>query len=69
VIAVSLSGARERIGKKIFVHATRYRQEPFEAAYTKVRSNPTWTTFELTCGHHAMVDMPERVEQILLEAA
>jgi pimeloyl-ACP methyl ester carboxylesterase len=62
-----VTGARERIHKKIFVRSTRYQQAPFEAAYTKVRSNPTWVTFELTCGHHAMVDMPERVTQILVE--
>jgi pimeloyl-ACP methyl ester carboxylesterase len=64
-----VTGARERIRKKIFVRATRYRVPVFEAAYTKVRSNPTWVTFELTCGHHPMVDMPDRVTQILLEAA
>lgn len=67
--SLTVTGARERIRKKIFVRATRYRQDPFQAAYIKVRSNPTWVTFELTCGHHAMVDMPERVSQILLEAA
>jgi pimeloyl-ACP methyl ester carboxylesterase len=64
-----VTGARERIRKKIFVRATRYRQPVFEAAYTKVRSNPTWVTFELMCGHHAMLDMPERVTQILLKTA
>lgn len=64
-----VTGARERIHKEIFVRSTRYRQAPFEAAYAKVRSNPTWVTFELVCGHHAMVDMPERVTQILLDAA
>ncbi|MDE2603996.1 MAG: alpha/beta hydrolase, partial [Bradyrhizobium sp.] len=67
--SLAVTGARERIHKKIFVRSTRYRQPPFEAAYAKVRSNPTWVTFELVCGHHAMVDMPERVTQILLEAA
>jgi pimeloyl-ACP methyl ester carboxylesterase len=66
--SIVVTGARERIRKKIFVRATRYRQDPFEAAYNKVRSNPTWTTFELMCGHHAMVDVPERVTQILLDA-
>jgi hypothetical protein len=57
--SIVVTGARERIRKKILVRAARYRQDPFEAAYNKVRSNPTWSTFELTCGHHAIVDMPE----------
>jgi hypothetical protein len=67
--SIVVTGARERIRKKVFVRATAYRQDPFEMAYKKVRSNPTWTTFELNCGHHPMVEMPEWVKEILLDAA
>jgi pimeloyl-ACP methyl ester carboxylesterase len=63
------AGARERIHKKIFVRSARYQLAIFAGAYAKVRSNPSWITFELDCGHHSMVDMPERVTQILLDAA
>jgi hypothetical protein len=66
--SLSLTGARERIHKKIFVRTTRYRVPIFEAAYAKVRSNPTWVTYELDCGHHPMLNMPERTTEIL-EAA
>jgi hypothetical protein len=66
--SLALTGARERIGKKIFVRTTRYRVPVFEAAYTKVRSNPTWVTFELDCGHHAMLNMTESTAEVL-EAA
>ena len=66
--SLALTGARERISKKIFVRTTRYRVPIFEAAYTKVRSNPTWISFELDCGHHPMLNMPERTTEIL-EAA
>jgi pimeloyl-ACP methyl ester carboxylesterase len=67
--SLALTGARERIAKKTFVRAMRYREPVFDAAYAKVRSNPAWRTYELDCGHHVMVDMPERLTEILLGAA
>ena len=67
--SLTFTGARERIAKKTFIRATRYRVPAFDAQYAKVRSNPAWRTYALDCGHHAMVDMPERVTEILLEAA
>ena len=40
----------------------------FDAAQAKVRALPSWRVFEMACGHDVMIDMPEGLAQILLEA-
>jgi hypothetical protein len=51
------------------VRAKGYDSPSFDAALAKVRAIPSWSTFELTCGHDIMVDMPERLAEILLASA
>jgi pimeloyl-ACP methyl ester carboxylesterase len=67
--AIELTGARERIARKAYVRATGYGSQSFDAALARVRAMPAWTTFELPCGHDIMVDMPERLAEILLQSA
>jgi hypothetical protein len=62
---ISLTGARERIGRKTYVRASGYPSLSFEAAYTRARTNPAWQTFEVPCGHDIMINMPERLVEIL----
>jgi pimeloyl-ACP methyl ester carboxylesterase len=61
--------ARERIPRKVYVRAKGYDSQSFDAALAKVRPIPSWSTFELPCGHDIMVDMPERLAEILLTSA
>jgi pimeloyl-ACP methyl ester carboxylesterase len=64
-----LTGARERIAAKAYVRAKGYDSPSFDAALAKVRAMPSWRTFELTCGHDVMIDMPERLAEVLLDGA
>lgn len=66
---IRLTGARERVAKKAYVLATAYANPSFVAAYDKLKVDPTWRLFELPCGHEAMIDMPDRVAEILLAMA
>jgi len=66
---LTLTGARERVPKKAYVRARDYPNPAFDAAYEKLKSNPAWRVYEVPCGHDVMVDMPERLTEILLEAA
>jgi pimeloyl-ACP methyl ester carboxylesterase len=66
---IRLTGARERIAKKTYVRAKGYDNPNFERAYAKVKTDPSWRTFEMPCGHEVMIDMPERTAEILLEVA
>jgi pimeloyl-ACP methyl ester carboxylesterase len=64
---VTLTGARERIGKKAYIRASAYPNPGFDTAYARVKADTSWRTYEVPCGHDVMVDMPERLAEILLE--
>ncbi|MBO0765715.1 MAG: alpha/beta hydrolase [Hyphomicrobiaceae bacterium] len=66
---IELTGARERVAKKVYVRAKGYASPSFDAALAKVQALPSWRTFELPCGHDVMVDRPERLAEILLDSA
>ena len=60
-------GARERIAKKSYVRASGYPSTPLDTAYAKCRG-AGWRTHEMPCGHYVMVDLPEGLAEILLQA-
>jgi pimeloyl-ACP methyl ester carboxylesterase len=66
---VKLTGAHERIGKKAYIRAPKYPQPAFDSYYRAKKADPSWRTYELPCGHDVMIDMPERLAEILLEVA
>jgi len=66
---LKLTGARERFGKKAYIRAAAYPNPGFDKAYARVKADPSWRTYEVPCGHDAMVDMPERLAEILVEVA
>ncbi len=65
---ITLTGARDRIAKKSYIRATGYANAPFDAAQAKVKASG-WRIYEVPCGHDVMVDMPDRLTEILLEVA
>lgn len=65
---IEQTGARERIAKKAYVLATTRRAPAFQRAYAKVQSSPGWRTYGVPSGHFVMIDMPQRLTEILLEA-
>jgi pimeloyl-ACP methyl ester carboxylesterase len=64
-----LTGARERIAKKSYIRAGAYPNPGFDNALARVKADPSWRTYGVPCGHDVMVDMPERLAEILLEVA
>jgi pimeloyl-ACP methyl ester carboxylesterase len=66
---VVLTGARDRIPRKSYVRAKSYANPGFDRALASVKADPSWRTYEVACGHDVMVDNPERLTEILLEAA
>ena len=66
---MALSGARERIGKKAYIRAVAYPNPGFDNAYARVKADRSWRSYEVPCGHDVMVDMPERLAEILVEVA
>lgn len=61
---------REKIAKKTFIRAKGWNHAGFEANYQRVKTTmPSWKAYEVPCGHDVMVDMPDRLVEILLEVA
>ena len=65
---LTLSGARERIAKKSYIRATGVAIPYFDAGLASAREKG-WRTYEVPCGHDVMLDMPERLAEILQEVA
>ena len=64
-----LTGARERIVKKAYVRAAEYTSTYFSMFYEKYKNDPAWRTYAVPCGHDVMIDMPQRLVDILEEVA
>ena len=64
---IKLTGARERVPKKTYIRASGYPNVSFEKAYARAKADRTWRTYEVPCGHDAMIDEPDRLADILLE--
>jgi pimeloyl-ACP methyl ester carboxylesterase len=63
---IKLTGAHKKIAKRVYVHATVLpRESPFRPFYERVKADPNWQTHALACGHHVMLDEPERTTEIL----
>jgi pimeloyl-ACP methyl ester carboxylesterase len=66
---MTLASARERIAKKSYIRALNNANPGFDKAMARAKADPSWRTYEVACGHDVMVDMPERLAEILLEVA
>lgn len=66
---IRLTGARERIAKKTYIWAEPYNSPNFRRYYEQCTADPGWKTYTVPCGHDVMVDMPDRLAEILLEVA
>ena len=66
---IKLTGAVERLKKKSYIRAPKYPQPTFDATFQAKKADPSWRTYEVPCGHDVMVDMPERLAEILLDVA
>jgi pimeloyl-ACP methyl ester carboxylesterase len=66
---IALTGAVDRIARKSYIRAKSYANPGFDRALGEVRSDPSWRSYEVPSGHDVMVDMPERLADILLEVA
>jgi pimeloyl-ACP methyl ester carboxylesterase len=65
---IKVTGARDRIAKKIYIRASGYPNVSFDKAFARVKADRGWRVYEVPCGHDVMIDEPDRLTDILLEA-
>lgn len=66
---VSLTGARERVPQKTYLLAGSFSFPPFRAAYERLSQDPGWTTRIIQGGHDVMLDNPQGLAEMLIDAA
>jgi len=64
---IKLTGARDKVAKKTYIRAASYPQATFDKYLGICKADKTWRTYEIPCGHDVMVDMPERLAEVLVE--
>ena len=64
---IKLTGARDQL-PRAYVRATGYPNVAFDAAYARAKAEG-WRTYEVDCGHDIMINEPDRLTEILIEAA
>ncbi len=63
---IRLTGAHKTITRRAYVHGTVLpRESPFKPFYDRVKMDPAWQAHAFDCGHHVMLDEPDRVTDIL----
>jgi pimeloyl-ACP methyl ester carboxylesterase len=66
---IVLTGARDKVAKKTYIRATSSPNPIFDSHLEKLKSDSSWRTYTVASGHDVMVDMPDRLTEILLEVA
>jgi pimeloyl-ACP methyl ester carboxylesterase len=66
---LKVTGAVERIPKRTFVQATVGEAPFFAATFERAKTSPGWKTLQVNSRHDVMVDHPDEMTQILLDAA
>jgi len=67
---IKVSGALQKVAKKTYIRLPKFPQPPFDKALADCKSDKSWATFELPdVGHMAMLDAPDRVSELMLQAA
>jgi len=64
-----ITGARDRIARRAYIRAKGYPSVPFDGYHEKLKATAGWRVYDVPCGHDVMVDMPDRLTEILLEVA
>jgi pimeloyl-ACP methyl ester carboxylesterase len=65
---ITAAGARESIARKTYIRSG-FDSPVFDQTLAKMKAAPGWKTYEVACGHDVMIDMPDRLVEILLEVA
>jgi pimeloyl-ACP methyl ester carboxylesterase len=66
---LTLSGAAQRVPKKVYIRATVGASPQFQSAFERLSAEPGWTTHAVDCGHDVMIDKPAELAELLVAAA
>jgi hypothetical protein len=62
---LKVTGAYQKIARKTYIRAEKF--PGFAGTLERIRSDPTWKTHVVDCGHDVMIDEPDELTNILVE--
>jgi pimeloyl-ACP methyl ester carboxylesterase len=62
-----VTGAYQQIPRKTFIRATGW-DGPFDETVKTLRTDPSWTVYEIACGHDVPIDKPDELIAILAKS-
>ncbi|MFE6055724.1 alpha/beta fold hydrolase [Kitasatospora sp. NPDC056446] len=66
---VRLTGAVDKVARRVYIHAGQFDGTPFTETYDRVREDPSWAVHALPVGHDLVREAPEEFLRIMLSAA
>ena len=67
---IKLSGAPDKMAKKSYIRLPKFPAPSYDKALADCKSDKSWATFELPdVGHMAMLDAPDRVSELIIQAS
>lgn len=66
---IKLTGARDLVPVKAYIRGGDHGNPHFERFLKQCEADPAWLTWNMPCGHHVMLDMPDELADILEEIA
>ena len=66
---IQLKGAREKVQKKTYIRATKFRLPDFDKAFAECKADKSWKTYEKDCYHIVMLDEPHWLADTLVHSA
>jgi hypothetical protein len=66
---LQLTGAYQKIAKKLYIRALAFDNPPFDVALARCKADTSWQTFTMQCGHDVMVDLPAQLTSQLAKLA
>ncbi|NRB30066.1 MAG: alpha/beta hydrolase [Rhizobiaceae bacterium] len=62
---VTLTGREKDVAHKSYILCEKHQPPPFWQFYEKYVNDPAWSTTKLPCLHDAMIEMPDRVVELI----
>jgi Alpha/beta hydrolase family len=67
---IKLSGVRDKVSKKTYIRLPKFPNPAFDKALAECKADKSWSTLEnTTSGHAVMMDEPEWLAGVLVQAA
>jgi pimeloyl-ACP methyl ester carboxylesterase len=65
---IKLTGAREQVKIKTYIRASDSPSPYFDKYFADAKAKPDWKTYQVDSSHEVMLDAPDRLTDLLLQA-